>query len=399
MHLFSIPGCCLARLAALALCAGATAVAYAQERRSATFETERNVYTAGGHVRPARPVPGDYVAAGARIVIDQRIGGDAMLVGGSIDVRAPIGDDLRVAGGDISVEAPVGGELFAAGANVTLARGAAIARSARMHGANVNVDGLIEGSLRGSADTFAINGEVRGDVDVAAGQVELGPAARIGGTLRYRSPAELKRAGGATVGGVVTRESESQPSSPGKQGDGWRMHGERRGGRWFGTVLSYLGLLACGALLLLVAPGFSREAPDRIRTMPWLSLGIGFAAVFTAPALAVLLFVTLLGIPLGLIVLALYPVMMLAGFLVGALFIARLMPGALQQQAPVGFKGVIGYFALALLIVLLLARVPVAGGIVLAFVTFAGIGACAVELYGRRKAAPPLPPAGLPTAS
>jgi cytoskeletal protein CcmA (bactofilin family) len=391
MHLPSTPVSWLAQLAALALCAAVTAMAYAQGQPSASFETERHVYTAGGQVRPARPVPGDYVAAGGRIVIDQRIGGDAMLVGGSIDVRAPIGDDLRAAGGDVNVDGTVGGELFAAGANITLARGAVIARSARIHGANISVEGRIEGGLKGSADKVTINGEVRGDVDVAAEQVELGPAAKIGGALRYSSAAELKRAEGATVGGAVTRD-ESRRSNPGRHDDERRMHGERRVGGWVGGLLSYLGLLACGALLLLVAPVFSSEAPDRIRAMPWVSLGIGFATVIAAPVLAVLLFVTLLGIPLGFIVLALYPVLMLGGFLVGTLFIARLMPGALRQQAPAGFKSVIGYFALALLMVLLLARVPLAGGILLAFVTFAGIGACAVELYGRRKAAPPLPP-------
>jgi cytoskeletal protein CcmA (bactofilin family) len=392
MHLLSTPVSWLARLAALALCAAVTAMAHAQGQPSASFETERHVYTAGGQVRPARPVPGDYVAAGGRIVIDQRIGGDAMLVGGSIDVRAPIGDDLRAAGGDVNVDGTVGGELFAAGANITLARSAVIARSARIHGANISVEGRIEGGLKGSADKVTINGEVRGDVDVAAAQVELGPAAKIGGALRYSSAAELKPAEGATVGGAVTRESESRRSNPGRHGDEPRMHGERRVGGWVGGLLSYLGLLACGALLMLVAPVFSSEAPDRIRAMPWVSLGIGFATVIAAPVLAVLLFVTLLGIPLGFIVLALYPVLMLAGFLVGTLFIARLMPGALRQQAPAGFKNVIGYFALALLMVLLLARLPLAGGILLAFVTFAGIGACAVELYGRRKAAPPLPP-------
>ncbi|AMO22007.1 hypothetical protein GCM10027034_22860 [Ramlibacter solisilvae] len=407
MRLSPNRGARLASLLVLApvLCAGFVSIARAQGQPAATFETERNVYTAGGHVRPARPVQGDFVAAGGRVVIDQRIGGDATLVGGTVDVRAPIGDDLRASGGDVSVDSTVGGELFAAGANITLGRGAVIARSARMHGANISVEGRIEGGLKGSGDSITINGEVRGDVDVAAAQVELGPAAKIGGALRYKSPAVLKQAPGATVGGAVTRDADSKrPSQAASMPGKWNPHRgewhyERRGTGIVGGILSYLGLLACGALLLLVAPVFSTQAPERIRSTPWVSLGIGFATVFAAPVLAVLLFVTLLGIPLGFIVLALYPVLLLAGFVVGTLFIGRLVFKPLRRDEPPGFGTAIGWFALALLMVLLLAWVPVAGGILLALVTFAGIGACAVELYGRRKTAPPLPPAGAATAA
>jgi hypothetical protein len=392
MRLSSNPGLRFARCGALVLVAGVAAFAQAQDQPAATLETERNVYTAGGHVRPTGPVQGDYMAAGGRIVIDQRIGSDAMLVGGSVDVRAPIGDDLRVSGGDVSMESTVGGELFAAGGNVVLTRNAVIARSARIYGSNVNVDGRIEGGLHGGGEKFTINGEVRGNVDVAAQQVELGPSAKIGGALQVGRRAVAQRAEGATIAGAITHDADG--SKMGRRGEwgSWHMR-ERRGGGVVGGLLSYLGLLACGAFLLLVAPRFSAQAPERIRNTPWVSLGIGFATVFATPALAVLLFVTLLGIPLGLIVLALYPVVMLAGFIVGTLFLARLIPGTLRQEAPANFGRAVGYFAIALLIVLLLARVPFAGGLALAFVTFAGIGACAVEVYARRKGAPPPPPA------
>jgi len=392
------PGSRSLRWLALLALAGTVALAHAQGQPAATLETERDVYTAGGHVRPVGPVQGDYMAAGGRIVVDQPVAGDATLMGGSVEVRAPIGEGLRATGGHVSVESTVGGELFAAGGNVRLTRDAVIARSARIYGSNVDLDGRIDGGLKGGGEKFTINGEVRGDVDVTAQLVELGPNAKIGGALRYSSAGELKRAEGATVAGAISHEvkTNSGPASRREHGS-WRMY-RWRGGGLVGGLFSYLGLLVCGAFLLLVAPGFSTQAPQQIHTMPWVSLGIGFATVFATPALAVLLFVTLLGIPLGLIVLALYPLVMLAGFIVGTLFFARLIPGALKQEVPATFARNIGYFALALLAVLLVARVPFVGGLLLAFVTFAGIGACAVELYRRRRAAPPFPPSGAAVA-
>ena len=79
--------------------------------------------------------------------------------------------------------------------------------------------------------------------------------------------------------------------------------------------------------------------------------------------------------------------------MVAALFIARLMPAALRQPAPAAFSRNLGYVALALLLVLLVGRVPLVGGALIGLVSLAGIGACVLELYGRRKG----PSAGVPS--
>lgn len=340
----------------------------------------RNIYIAAGQVRPAAPVQGDLHAAGGRVILDQPVGGDAALVGGSVDVRAAVGDDARVAGGDISIESSVGGELFATGGNLTLTRAATVAGAARLYGGNISIEGRIDGPLHASAQKVTINGEVRGPVHLAAGQIELGPQARLGAGLSYASDAELKRAEGAVVTGPITRDvaaprdrprSEPKPAPPGLP--------------WIGSLLSFLALLACAAVLILVVPAFASQAADGVKTAPWLALAIGFAAVVAVPILAVLLFITILGIPLGIVVLALYPVLLLAGFLVGVLFLARLVPSALRQPHATSFAAAMGYFALALLAVMLIGWVPVAGVVLVCLLSLAGIGACVLELYGRRK--------------
>jgi cytoskeletal protein CcmA (bactofilin family) len=358
----------------------------AKASAAATQAVQRNIYAAGGQVRPAGPVPGDFIAAGGRITLDQPVGADAALVGGSIDVRAPVGDDLRAAGGDINIDSSVGGELLAMGGNVTLTRTAAIAGAANVNGGNVTVDGRVDGSLTANAQKIRINGEVRGDVRLAGADIELGPLAKIGGALSYASASELKQAEGATIAGAVTRE---EPKTP--RGDRGRRASQ--GTNWAGGVFFYLSLLACAAVLMLIAPTFAVHTSERIKATPWLALAVGLGTLLAVPVLAVLLFVTVLGIPLGIMVMSLYPALLLAGFVVGALFIARLIPAALRQPAPVAFSRNLGYVALALLIVLLVGRVPFVGGALIGLVSLAGIGACVLELYGRRKG----PSAGVPS--
>ena len=356
----------------------ALSVAGAPAQAPASVETGgragRNVYAAGGHVRPAAAIPGDFGATGGRVTLDQPVGADAMLAGGAVDVRAPVAGDLRAVGGDVNVEARVGGELFAAGGNVAVRPAAAVAGLARLYGANVVVEGPLAGDLDAAGEKVTINGEVRGNVHVEAGAVELGPLARIGGNLRYSAQGELKKAEGATVAGTLTREP--------LRGDDRRQW---RGAAAVGGPFSYIALLACAAVFLLVAPLFSAQAPRRIQASPWLALGVGFGSLVAVPMLAVLLFITVLGIPLGVAVMALYPVLLLAGFIVGVLFVARLIPPALRKPQPATLGRTLGWFALALLLVLLAALVPVAGALVLGLVSVAGIGACVLELYARRK--------------
>lgn len=375
-----------------------TASAPAAPAAAGTATTgDRNVYSAGGQVRPAGPIAGDFAAAGGRVIVDQPVGGDASLIGGSVDLRAPVGDDVRAVGGDINIESTVGGELFASGGHITVTRAASVARAARIYGANVTLDGRFDGPLEASAQSIVINGQVRGDVRLMAERIELGPTARIDGSLHYTSKSELARAEGAAIAGAVTREDSAgaQPHTPGERG---ATPAPRRddtdwgeGLFWAGSFMGLLAMLACAAVLLAVAPGFARQTAARIKSSPWLALAIGFAAVVAVPVLAVLLFVTILGIPLGVIVLALYPALLLVGFVVGALFIARLIPAALRKPPPTTFGASLGYAALALLAILLLGRLPVLGGVVIAGVSLLGIGACVLELYGRRQR-PGLPP-------
>jgi hypothetical protein len=342
---------------------------------SAGPAVQRNVYAAAGAVRPSGPVQGDFLAAGGRVTIDQPVGGDVSVAGGSVDVRAPIGDDLRAVGGDIAIGSNVGGELFVAGGNVALRAGSNIAGPARIHAGTAVIDGRIGGDLTAYAQKLTINGVVLGRVRVAAQDVELGPAARVAGGIDYAGATEPRRAPGAIVGGAITRTEGATP----RQERGHRAPGAF----WAGGFFSFVALLACGTLLLLVAPGFAARAPMRIASSPWRAFGFGLAALLAVPIVAVLLCITLLGIPLGIAVMALAPVLMLAGFLVGALHVSGLLTSALSRAAPAGFTARVGYLALALVVLLLVARVPFAGPLAMLLVTLTGVGACALEWRGR----------------
>ena len=337
---------------------------------------ERNVQVFGWSVRSTAPVAGDFSALGGRVVVDHAVAGDALLLGGTVDVRAPVGDDLRAAGGDVSLEG-----------------------RAQLAGGEVRVDGRVDGSLQVRARRLVLNGLVGGNVQAAVEQLEIGPQARVGGGLRHTA-SSIKQDPAAVVAGPLERV-ERLFDDGARWGGGERhpMHEGRwpaMGGWWLLVPLSMglLGVLALAVVVLFVFPGFAAQAARQIETAPWRALGLGALLLLAVPVLAVLLLFTLLGIPLGLLVMALYPPLLLLGWLIGALFVARWLAARASPANATAAAVPYGWMAVAVVALLVVGAVPVVGQLLIAVTMAAGLGACAIEWRHRLHSAPLSQPEG-----
>ena len=355
-------------------------------RESSTLPASRNIYSVSGNVRSTGPVNGDLYAAGGRVIVEHTVAGDATLAGGSVIVRAAVGDDLRAAGGDINIDSTVGGELYASGGNIILSKTAVVAGAVTMYAGNVTIEGKVNGPLKVYAKKIALNGEITRDVELNAEQIELGPQAKLGGALRYSSNAQFKTAQGVIIGGAVTR-ADAMNGRPDTHHDR-EWHGQMMGsgsgwaGTIAGTVASFVALLAASALFLLVFTGFSQRTATRMLAKPWSALAAGVVILLGAPILAMLLLITLIGIPLGMVLMMLFPLILLMGWVVGVFGVAQRVQRAIQKEVSSGLSAAtIGFFALTLLLVLLLGSLPFIGFLILVAILLLGTGACALELY------------------
>ena len=369
-----------------------------------------NLHLFGSSVRTDGDVGGDYMGFGGHVAVDHKVGVDATLAGGTVEVNAAIGDDLRVAGGTVIVKAPVGGELYAAAGDLRLAPESSIAGDAAVAGGNVAIDGRIGGSLRVAARTVVINGEVAGDVRINAQQVALGPKAKIGGALSVRSKEPMSRAEGAVVVGPVTGSRADSRHARRAERDGADADAYERGGSssrgWMpmgiGSVFGYLALLALAALMLWLAPRFSARAAAAVAGSPWRSLGLGLLLVLVVPLVAVLLVLTLLGIPFALALLAFYPLLTMLGFVVAAVALGQRLARAFRSAPalpspstspstsalPVPPAPSFGLAALGLLVLMLVGWLPFIGWLLLALATLAGLGAVVLAIARARRAQP-----------
>jgi len=197
-------------------------------------------------------------------------------------------------------------------------RGADVASgTAAVLAAQLRTRAGIGGGRHGSAGRLVVDGAVGGDVFARADQVELGPRARVGGTVHVGSARPLSRSPEALVErGVDTLA----PPAP-----------ERERRRRASPVVWPLGLTLVAWLLLMAFPALTARTSAQIAGRPARCALLGVAWLAGAPVVVLILVVTLIGIPLALVSLALYLALLpvavaLASVGVGDVLLGRLFP-------------------------------------------------------------------------
>lgn len=331
-----------------------------------------NIYLAGGDLKVVMPVAADLVAAGGRVSIERAVGADAAVAGGAVDIRAPVMQDLRVAAGSANVEGNVGGELVATGGTVRIDSAARIAGPALLAGGEVRVAGNLDQGAKIYGGKIIVSGRITGDTRLYGRDIVLTPEARIEGNLSYASPTELPQAQRAQVSGTVTRlETPEGWHAEAEDNDAWWS--------WFHPFI-FISMLAAGMLLYLLFPNAVTGAQRAIAQYPLRSLLVGLALVFAVPPVAILFMATVIGLPIGLALMLLYPLSLLAGYLATAFFVGHRIAAAVKSGEPLSFKKQALYLALALLLLGVVFAIPFLGGFLLILNVVAGLGGWAVWL-------------------
>lgn len=357
----------------LALVASGCLVAWpavAADEARGSFGDDR--YVAGDDVLLEEEVAGDALVAGGRSEVAGRVAGDAIVTGGTVDVRGEIGEDVYAAGGDVRVEATVRGNVRAAGGSVSLEPSGVVDGNATLAGGNVDVYGTIGGGLQAFGGRIRIDGKVAGDVEVASDNVRIGPDARIGGRLLYRGPGSPVVAEGAVIAGGIEKQRRAWKDLSPESGIGRVATGVMR-------TLWFAGVLLLGILLVAAFPNFSREAAATVRSDALASVGLGLALLIAVPVVAVVLFVTIIGIPLGFAVLLGYALLLMLGYMTGALAMGDFLLGRVRPALAKSSGWRILFLLLALVAIALLRQVPWIGEIAVFLLFLAGFGAFALR--------------------
>ncbi len=340
-------------------------------------------------------VGGHWVSAGSSVEVSEPHHGNAFLAGEYLSVKAPVSGSVFALGAHLDVSSSIDKWLFAAAESIRIA--GTVRDHARLVGENVELtpSSRLEGpvsiaarsvTLAGelsdggkvTARSVRVDGHVAGDLEVIGEEIEVGPGARIDGRLRYRGEHAPQVADGAEIHGGTERLGGRFERF------GWWSRDHHFGP--FGRSIGLGTALVLGVVMLLLGPAFMSDTSAIARREWATSLGIGFMVLVGVPFAAVLLIITLIGIPVALLAIALYAALLMLGYACGAIALGDL---GLQTFAP-GRAASTGARVLALLATLLLLgllrHVTLLGGLLVFVVFLAGVGALLQRAF--RKAPP-----------
>lgn len=354
----------------------ALAATFASAAPATTAEAGGDRFVAGGTVRHTTPVDGDLIGVGGDVEVNAAVKGDVVVMGGDVRLRAPVGSDVYAAGGTVTIDSSVGGNARIAGGNAEVTGMGSITGNLSIAGGDVVILGPVKGHVQAAGGNVLIDSEIGGDVSTATGTLELGPNARIAGKLKYKGPEDIRQHPDAVISGGVEKDVRARESRRRVED---REHRSYSLGGWLWT----LGLIGLAALLAAAFPAATRRLGGELRDNTALVFLLGFVALVSLPVFAVVLMVTIIGLPLALVVMLLYFLLLLVGYVAIAVVMGDLALNRYKSEmaARVGWR--VGAAVLAMLALALLGRIPFLGGLVIFVALLAGIGAIMLSLRPR----------------
>jgi hypothetical protein len=309
-----------------------------------------DLYLFGGNVSMSGDITGDLIAGGGSVLVSGDVTEDIAVGGGNVTILGSVGDDLRVGGGNVVVNGPVGGDVLVGGGQVQLA-GGSIGGDVAVGAGTLRLESPVAGDvLVGGGDVY-INSSIAGNVRVEAEKVTLGSGASIGGTLTYAAASEVVMEEGATVAGEIVRQERAARGGP---------TAGKAAGIFTLALLGKLLMTLVGALALgLFFRRFATEMVQRGAARPLLEMGRGLIFLIVTPIVGIILLVTVIGIPLGIIVLLGY-----ALILVATCFLASIVLGSLVDKwvrKPMEYRVTWQNITVGAILYTLLSLVPIVG--------------------------------------
>lgn len=332
-------------------------------RINVTASDHANVSAIGAIISIRGSVREDINAAGAELDVNARAA-NMNLAGAIVSFGGEATENANVAGARLSIQATVGNELNAAGARVLIGPQTQIRGSSQIAGADVVFSGTSEGPVSIYGDTVQITGQIAGDVLVRARNVTVGRTAVIDGAITFETLSEPVIEEGATLRG---RQTVTLPQPR-------KIEGEHVIAALGFVVLFGVGAgLVLGILLLLMGRPFVERAIDTIRAQPGWTMLVGLGVLILVPIAALLIMVTVVGVPVGLLTLLAFPLAMMTA---GVLSAFALSDWLLNREGdPKSIGGRILLLVAGLLILALLGVVPILGFFVSLAALLAGLGA------------------------
>ncbi len=249
-------------------------------------------FAAGKEVYLNGTVNGDAYVAGGIVNVTGTINGDLLVAGGEVTVTGTVTDDIRAAGGVVRIGGTTGKYVTAAGGTVSVDRAADIGQGLLAAGSNVFVGGHVGHDARLAGSVINVSGRIEGSVDASGKDISVLQGSRIGGDLNawVDSPKDVEVGEGAVAGKTNIHIVAGRPERAVFGYSPWYF--------WL-KIFWAASLLIVGLVFTLLFPRQFASIGESIIQLPGMSVLWGIIGLVVIPFVCLLLFMTGIGIPLG----------------------------------------------------------------------------------------------------
>jgi hypothetical protein len=330
-------------------------------------------YEAGASVRFDGPAVTDLFIAGNKVVVAVPIAGSAHLAGRRVAVEGAVAGDLFAAGYGVDVSGAVGGDASITGYEITVG---AVTGNLRVAGSEVTI-GPVGGYALVTGADVTLNGAIAGDVVLVADNITFGPGTTVAGalTIYTKDPKDItvpETVAPAARVKIEKRENYNHGDWMGRMPvkvPFWRIVQ----GFLMGVLIS--GLIA--ALVIAVAPKAVQNWRELALAHPGRAIWSGFLVTSALAGSGFVLMLTIVGVFLLPVMLAITCVAIFAGYALGSYVLGVGLWLGIGRAMPAGLLGKFGLACLGAFVAGLAWLVPIAGWFFVLALTLLGIGTLA----------------------
>jgi cytoskeletal protein CcmA (bactofilin family) len=351
-----------------------------------------DLYVAGGTVTVNAPVYGDLVVTGGRIDINDSVTHDILLAGGTAVFNGYAGDDIRCAGARLQISKDVGGDLVITGGKITIDKDVIIHGNLLISGGEATLNGTVKGNVNGGAGQFTLNGKIEKEMDCRAGEItvngtvlgetvlaakiiEIGSTANFHNDVRY-----WNKEGSLDFKGTIKNGNAAYDPELKMETGHWLYLGFAS----FLILLWYLGAALLMIFILQYLFGVTlQKAAGTALSNSLKSIGFGFLFFIAVPIAVILSFFTIIGVPVGLILLFVYITVLFFSITITSLVAANWINNVYYGSRWKTWKLVLTAFGI--FIVLKLASLtPFVGALIMAILVCLAFGAILLNIKWRK---------------
>ena len=324
-------------------------------------------------VRINGTITGDLIAFARDVDIQGTVQGNVIGFEQRIEVSGNVGGDIFAFGQSIRTDGQTGQNLWAFGQTVTVGKNARLNHNATIFAANSYINGDISRDAMVRSGTLDVGGGIGRDLSYAGSTILMHAPSVIGRNLdsMTKSAQEVKIDPGVTIGGKKNLEFFKTQPSEYRTFSFYTKQALRVGAAFF------MGLLLCW-----IMPGMRRISLATGRALLTAG-GIGFLAAVAAPIAAIILAITLIGIPVALLLVVLW----VLGLYLAKIVVAKCIGSAILGARSNGLSSTLLPLLLGLVIVIIAVNLPYIGGVLNFLLMMTGLGALVLAVYRMRPAA------------